>query len=1014
MEESNSIKDVLNFAGIDIRSGSPSESILSPHLNPVLTEIRNLYPFTVSGKDRFRKVIDQFDEYISLKNKTGKILIVNSAYARSFGVPVAQIEGKSEVEFIPSPVVEILSSVDKYICENLNYVRIDGVQLNSSSNISENEFIEIPVTDSQNKVMVLLGITYKKAKQNNFKFRTSFDVSGQIIENFTKPLAFIDEKGQLRYANKKFCNLVSSQNEQIEGVHFTEVLSTELSETVKIFLNGESSSHIFSADEQFQVIDSEISKYKICLSKIFIPGVETGGVIIFIDEEQTIVDLGQLISRRGRMFDILIQNNPEPIIIYDIDNLRFLEVNDAALHLYGYSRDEFLQMDLTDLYTPEDIQTLLGSSSDEAASSEFKGPYRHRIKNGDSIFVEISRTRFQFSGKDSFFNIVRNISARIELEKKNQLFKAAFDNTNDIIIISDINGFINFINKSGMELLGYSSTEIGNTSFAALVKDEHRSMINTSVFTSEVNENISLELDIKKNDGTFLSSEVNFTPIFDYEGKVDSFTILLKPVKQENEIRGEKVIKEVMIEKTPPEDINLLDSNFLSGVFHEILTPMNVILGFAQELTDSINNPSAEQKEASDLINQNKIKLLSTMNSVVEYSEILQHNFKLNFSEVSITQIIDHLDKKIPELINIQDTEFSYGKISSSLVFNTDHQKFETLITSLIKVISRLIKDKKLYFSSYQIDEDNFLLLINDSFSKSSDYLTSKLKYIYYGNNDIKDIGTPKLSTYFSKTLLGMLGGKFIENEKFGGGFIFPMALSKDSLKTKFKSIDSSIEEILDKQKPDAYNPFGEDEPEEQVEEETTGIILDEPQEKSSIVSEITHNAENKMDQSSVDESSEPGNDLDRKISENLPLEKPDEVNSDVELKKGKEFNLSDLSCLYIEDQIDSQILFKVQMKGLKEIKFAVSFEEALPILESSTFDFIVMDINLQGEYNGLDALKIINKMPSHENTPIIAVTAYVLPGDKEKFIATGFNDFVSKPIFREKMVESLERVFSK
>lgn len=99
-------------------------------------------------------------------------------------------------------------------------------------------------------------------------------------------------------------------------------------------------------------------------------------------------------------------------------------------------------------------------------------------------------------------------------------------------------------------------------------------------------------------------------------------------------------------------------------------------------------------------------------------------------------------------------------------------------------------------------------------------------------------------------------------------------------------------------------------------------------------------------------------------------------------------------------------------MKELKEIKFAVSFEEALPLLDSCHFDFIVMDINLQGEYNGLDALRIIHKMPGYENIPIIAVTAYVLPGDKEKFIAAGFNDFISKPIFREKMIDSLEKIF--
>jgi CheY-like chemotaxis protein len=100
-------------------------------------------------------------------------------------------------------------------------------------------------------------------------------------------------------------------------------------------------------------------------------------------------------------------------------------------------------------------------------------------------------------------------------------------------------------------------------------------------------------------------------------------------------------------------------------------------------------------------------------------------------------------------------------------------------------------------------------------------------------------------------------------------------------------------------------------------------------------------------------------------------------------------------------------------MKELKEIKFAVGFEEALPLLDNEIFDFIVMDINLQGEYNGLDALKIIQKMPGYENIPIIAATAYVLPGDKEKFIAAGFNDFISKPIFREKMVEALKKIFS-
>ncbi|MGA8265914.1 MAG: response regulator, partial [Ignavibacteriaceae bacterium] len=142
-------------------------------------------------------------------------------------------------------------------------------------------------------------------------------------------------------------------------------------------------------------------------------------------------------------------------------------------------------------------------------------------------------------------------------------------------------------------------------------------------------------------------------------------------------------------------------------------------------------------------------------------------------------------------------------------------------------------------------------------------------------------------------------------------------------------------------------------------------------------------------------------------------IKNEEETDSSVSGDTPIKIDLSKLRCLYIEDQVDSQILFKVQMKELKEIKFAVSFEEALPLLDSDSFDFIVMDINLQGEYNGLDALKLIRKMPTHENVPIIAVTAYVLPGDKEKFIATGFSEFISKPIFKEKMLYSLMKIFS-
>ena len=92
-------------------------------------------------------------------------------------------------------------------------------------------------------------------------------------------------------------------------------------------------------------------------------------------------------------------------------------------------------------------------------------------------------------------------------------------------------------------------------------------------------------------------------------------------------------------------------------------------------------------------------------------------------------------------------------------------------------------------------------------------------------------------------------------------------------------------------------------------------------------------------------------------------------------------------------------------------MEFVTNFEDAIPLLNTKSFNFIVMDINLPGEYNGLDALHIIRKMPVYHDVPVIAVSAYVLPGDRENFIAAGFNDFITKPVLQDKLYDSLRKI---
>ena len=744
------------------------------------------------------------------------------------------------------------------------------------------------------------------------------------------------------------------------------------------------------------------------------------------------------------MSEQFIKNNPQPIFIYEKESLRFLDVNNAALNLYGYTSEEFLQMDLTDLYTSEDIQTLLESSQEIFKDGEFTKPFKHRKKDGEYIFVRISRMDYQHEGSESYLNILEDVSNMVDIEKKKQIFKAAFDNTNDMVFITDPDGIITYVNEQTCKILGVISADMINTDITLNCGEEDKVFINNSVFQSHIKETVTLTVELITSEGRLLESDIISTPIFDANNVVDSFVLIAKPtvepkrttgeIKKEEHEKEDKQVDKVISRRDSFE--SAINSTFLSGMFHEILTPMNVILGFTQELVESVENPSPEQKEAIEIINQNRVLILGLMNTIVEFADIQFNKSELEISEIPVTEIIEVYEKSLNEITGIKDLEFAYGKISSSLRFNVDKKKFINLLNNLFRLIGRISSQKKLFFSAYVSDGNYFNISISDGFGKSTVSLVETLKSLMIEKKEPKLLGLSKLSVEIISSLLETLSGQFImlneNSEKQDVAFRFPLNLAQKSEEVSIPEPKKFVPPVIEAQskiQSESQIVSKDEETESQplhlgeeiiIEEEEVSTsdnkkkkkpatIPIEPQESAKMmetkVEEIAEEkVEHKVEQKTEEKVEE--------IAEELIIpEKSVPVKDKPDVHKSKN-GLSALRCLYIEDQVDSQILFRVQMKDLKNIQFATSFEEALPLLDSNEFDFIIMDINLQGEYNGLDALKVIHQIPNLKKIPVIAVTAYVLPGDKEKFIATGFTDFISKPIFRDKLVESLNKIF--
>jgi len=117
---------------------------------------------------------------------------------------------------------------------------------------------------------------------------------------------------------------------------------------------------------------------------------------------------------------------------------------------------------------------------------------------------------------------------------------------------------------------------------------------------------------------------------------------------------------------------------------------------------------------------------------------------------------------------------------------------------------------------------------------------------------------------------------------------------------------------------------------------------------------------------------------------------------------------------LYIEDNVDNRTLIRrILVAEGYEIVEAGNAGEALEALKSLHPDLILMDINMP-EMDGYTLTSRIRTMSGFENVPIIALTANVMRGDRERSLEAGCDGYIQKPIDIDLLPQQVERYLRK
>ena len=183
-------------------------------------------------------------------------------------------------------------------------------------------------------------------------------------------------------------------------------------------------------------------------------------------ELEKLVDVRtQSLRKREQTFRLMFENNPMPMIIYNADTHNILDVNHAALLLYGYSREELMNRPITILFhnaseIPEHIY-----KSEEKPLIQRSKELIGLTRAGKKIDVEIMSHHFQYEDQRAYYIMIKDISERKRTEralmKSEKKYRLLFENMAQGVFYLKPNGHIFSINKAALKILNIGHSRSG-------------------------------------------------------------------------------------------------------------------------------------------------------------------------------------------------------------------------------------------------------------------------------------------------------------------------------------------------------------------------------------------------------------------------------------------------------------------------------------------------------------------------------------------------------------------------
>ena len=362
-----------------------------------------------------------------------------------------------------------------------------------------------------------------------------------------------------------------------------------------------------------------------------------------VDSARLVAKVARLVERarmESRMreseerYRLLFESTPQPIWVYDIETLRFLAVNQAAVNNYGYTREEFLSMTTNELRSSEEMPALLIKTTAGVDEPVISSPWRHRRKDGSSIYVEMTSHPLDFKGHKAQLVIASDVTERKLLDEKQQKMHATLQHSamewrqtfNAIdfpVLIVDLEGRVRRLNLAAEAIVGVESELAIGRYIAELGESEPWRKAADLIQTI-------------RNNGTSSSAEVK-DPINE-----KTWAITLYLIQEFGSVGERAILIAQDISKRTELEASLRQSEMMSllgslvaGVAHEVRNPLfgisSILDAFETRFTDR-----QDYLRYTNVLRDEVGRLTVLMEELLEYGK----PFRGEFYPAPITEVV--------------------------------------------------------------------------------------------------------------------------------------------------------------------------------------------------------------------------------------------------------------------------------------------------------------------------------------------------------------------------------------